>query len=111
LYAIGFAVLLSAVTAVMAYLTARFGQFALPLGAALSGIFDVHAAATSVLSVAATAEIPRAELVTAVLLAFTTNTTSKLVAAVSAGGFAYGARVGAGLLLVALAMWTPLLWP
>jgi uncharacterized membrane protein (DUF4010 family) len=111
LYAIGFAVLLSAVTAGMAYLTARFGQFALPLGAALSGFFDVHAAATSVLSVGATAEIPRAELVTAVLLAFTTNTTSKLVAAVSAGGFAYGARVGAGLLLVALAMWTPLLWP
>jgi len=111
LYAIGFAVLLSAVTAVMGYLTARFGQFALPLGAALSGFFDVHAAATSVLSVGATAEIPRAELVTAVLLAFTTNTTSKLVAAVSAGGFAYGARVGAGLLLVALAMWTPLLWP
>jgi uncharacterized membrane protein (DUF4010 family) len=77
LYAIGFAALLSAVTAAMAYLTARFGQLALPLGAALTGFFDVHAAATSVLSVGAAAEIPRAELVTAVLLAFTTNTTSK----------------------------------
>ncbi len=111
LYAIGFAVLLSGVTAAMAYLTARFGQLALPLGAALSGFFDVHAAATSVLSVGAAAEIPPAELVTAVLLAFTTNTTSKLVAAVSAGGLAYGARVAGGLLFTALAMWTPLLWP
>lgn len=109
-YAIGFAVLLSGVTAAMAYVTGRFGQLALPVGAALAGFFDVHAAATSVLSVAAAAALPRTELVTAVLLAFSTNTTSKLVAAFSAGGPAYGARVAAGLLLVALAMWAPLLW-
>lgn len=109
-YAIGFAVLLSAVTAAMAYLTARFGQLALPLGAALSGFFDVHAAATSVLSVGTSAEIPPTKLVTAVLLAFTTNTTSKIIAAVSAGGVPYGARVAMGLLITALAMWTPLLW-
>ena len=103
-YAIGFAVLLSVVTALMAYVAARFGQLAIPVGAALAGFFDVHAAATSVLSVAAAAELPRTELVTAVLLAFSTNTASKLVAAFGAGGAAYGTRVAAGLLLVALAM-------
>jgi hypothetical protein len=46
----------------------------------------------------------------AVLLAVTTNTASKLVAAVSAGGLAYGVRVAAGLILVVLAMWAPFLW-
>jgi uncharacterized membrane protein (DUF4010 family) len=109
-YAIGFAVLLSVVTAAMAYLTRRFGQVALPVGAALTGFFDVHAAATSVLSVAADARLPPAELVRSVLLAFTTNTISKLVAGASAGGLAYGARVAAGLIVVALAIWASLLW-
>ncbi len=110
-YAIGFAVLLPALTAAMAYLSSRFGSLALPVGAALAGFFDVHAAAASVLSVAPTAGLPQAELLTAVLLAFTTNATSKLVAAVSSGGVEYGARVAVGLLTVSLAMWAPLLWP
>lgn len=110
-YAIGFAALLSAVTVAMAYLTSQFGQLAAPVAATLAGFFDVHAAATSVLSVAATAALPPRETVLAVLLAFLANTTSKLVAAVGAGGLAYGVRVAAGLLLVALAMWAPFLWP
>jgi uncharacterized membrane protein (DUF4010 family) len=110
LYALGFAVSLSAITAAMAYLTARFGQLALPVSAGLAGFFDVHASAASVLSVAAADATPRTELVAAVLLAFTTNTTSKLIAAMSVGGFAYGVRVTAGLLIIALAMWAPLLW-
>jgi len=79
------------------------------VSAALAGFFDVHAAATSVLSLASKGTVPRAELVTAVLLVFSTNTISKLVAALSAGGFAYGIRVAAGLLLVAAAIWAPVL--
>jgi len=110
LYALTFAVLLSALTAGMALLTRHFGQLALPLGAALAGFFDVHAAAASVLSVAAGTALPRSQLLTAVLLAFSTNTMSKVIAAIGAGGLAYGARVGAGLLLVALGMWAPLAW-
>lgn len=109
-YAIGFAVLLWAVTGSMAYLTDRFGQTALSLGAALTGFFDVHAAASSVLSVAAAAPPEETDTLRAVLLAFTTNTTSKLVAAVSSGGLAYGGLVAMGLVAIALAMWVPLLW-
>lgn len=109
-YAIGFALLLSILTATMAYLSARFGGLALPIGATLAGFFDAHAAASSVLSVAEQSALPKAEVLTAVLLAFTTNTASKVVAALSAGGIGYGARVTAGLLLIALAMWAPLLW-
>jgi uncharacterized membrane protein (DUF4010 family) len=111
LYAVGFAALLSTLTAAMAYATSRFGQLAVSLGTALAGFFDVHAAAASALSVTATTSpLPSQEIVRAVLLAVTTNTASKLVAAVSAGGLAYGARVAAGLILVVLAMWAPLLW-
>lgn len=109
-YAIGFALLLSAVTAATAYLTGRFGQLALPVAATLAGFFDVHAAATSVLSVAATTTLAPTEALTAVLLAFLANTASKLVAAVTAGGLAYGLRAATGLILVALAMWVPLFW-
>lgn len=108
LYAIGFAVSLSTLTAAMAYMTTRFGGSAVTMGSALAGFFDVHAAAASALSVAATTtSLPPAELMMGVLLAVTTNTASKLVAAVSAGGLAYGVRVAAGLILVVLAMWVP----
>ncbi len=111
LYAISFAVLLSTLTAAMAYMTNRFGQLAVSLGTALAGFFDVHAAAASALSVTATTSpLPAQEVVRAVLMAVTTNTVSKLVAAVSGGGLAYGVRVAAGLILVVLAMWAPLLW-
>lgn len=111
LYAVGFALLLSALTVAMAYMTNRFGLLAVSLGAALAGFFDVHAAAASALSVAATsAPLAPAELVIAVLLAVTTNTASKLVAALSAGGLAYGVRVAAGLILVVVAMWAPVPW-
>jgi uncharacterized membrane protein (DUF4010 family) len=110
-YALSFAVLLSTLTAAMAYMTNRFGQLAVSLGTALAGFFDVHAAAASALAVtAATSPLPPPEVMTAVLMAVTTNTVSKLVAAVSGGGLAYGVRVAAGLILVVLAMWAPLLW-
>ncbi len=42
--------------------------------------------------------------------AVATNTTSRLVAAVAAGGIACGRRVAGGLLAVALSMWALLLW-
>lgn len=110
LYALGFAVLLSAVAAVLAWITGRFGHTALAAGSALAGFADVHAAAASVLSIAAATAVPRTGVLQAVLLAFTMNTVSKLAAAFGAGGSAYGLRVAAGLLLVVAAMWAPLLW-
>jgi uncharacterized membrane protein (DUF4010 family) len=46
----------------------------------------------------------------AVLLAFSTNTASKIVAAYVAGGVPFGSRVAPGLLAVALAAWLPWGW-
>lgn len=110
LYAVGFAALVSAVTVVIGHFTAQFGRLALSVGAALAGLADVHAASASVLSVAAAGEVEPSAAVSGVLLAFTANTLSKLVAASGAGGMAYGMRVSAGLLLVVAGMWAPLLW-
>jgi uncharacterized membrane protein (DUF4010 family) len=109
IHAVGFAVLLSALTAMIGYLTGRFGALTLPVGAALAGFFDVHAAAASALSVASAATLPRDALIS-VLLAFSTNTISKLVAAIGTGGLSYSVRVAAGLIFTALATWAPLLW-
>lgn len=106
-YAIGFAVTLTALTSAMTLMTGRFGALALPLSAGLAGFFDVHAAAASVLAVTKSQPVPPAQAALAILAAFSANTTSKIVAALGAGGLAYGTRVAAGLLAVLAATWTP----
>ena len=109
-HAAGFAILLSAVTAITALVAKFYGQPSVTLSAAFAGFFDVHAAATSVLSLGATGLLPGPGVTTSVLVAVTTNTISKVVAAFSIGGSRYGLRVSAGLALVVAAMWAPLLW-
>jgi len=111
LHAAGFALILSAMTMLMALATQRFGHLAVYLSAGLGGFFDVHAASASTLALATTASVPRAALAVAIGCAFTTNTISKLVAAFGAGGLRYGARVAAGLLAILATVWAPLLWP
>jgi len=110
-HAAGFAVLLSVVTTLTSLAAKYFGQPSVTLSAALAGFFDVHAAATSALSLSAAGLLTGPALLTSVLVAVTTNTISKMVAAFSTGGSRYGLRVSAGLALVVAAMWAPLLWP
>ena len=105
-----FAVLLSAVTAAVSLATARYGRAAAGVGAALAGFVDVHAAAASVFSLAAGGKIPSGDVLLPLLIAFTTNTVSKLVAASGTGGPRYAMRVGVGLLVLAVAVWAPWLW-
>jgi uncharacterized membrane protein (DUF4010 family) len=110
LHALGFAAILVGVTAVMRFVNARFGYAGAEIAAALSGVFDVHASATSTLSLAASGALPRAAVLLPILVAFSTNTLSKLVAAFATGGIRYGLPVGSGLVAIALAAWAPLLW-
>ncbi len=105
--ALAFATLLTAVTAAASFTTARYGGAAAGVTAALAGFVDVHAAAASVFSLAASDKIPPATLLLPVLIAFTTNTVSKLVAAWAAGGPRYALRVAGGLLVVTAAVWAP----
>jgi uncharacterized membrane protein (DUF4010 family) len=76
----------------------------------MAGFVDVHAAAASVFSLAAGGAISSADVLFPLLLAFTTNTVSKLVAAWAAGGTPYAVRVAAGLLALAAAVWAPWCW-
>ncbi len=110
LHALGFAAVLVAVTAGMEWVNARYGDVGTGLAAAVTGLFDAHASATSSLSLAANGAIPRSGVLVPVLVAFSSNTCSKLVAAFTAGGVRYGIRVGSGLVLIAVSLWVPVLW-
>jgi uncharacterized membrane protein (DUF4010 family) len=105
--ALVFAALLSAVTAAVSFATTRYGRSAADIGAALAGLVDVHAAAASIFALAAGGKLPSSDILPPLLIAFTTNTISKFVAAWGTGGRRYALRVGAGLLVLAAAVWAP----
>ena len=110
LYALGFAAVLVAVTAGMEWVNARYGYAGTGVAAAAAGLFDAHASATSSLSLAASGALAPSGVLVPVLVAFSTNTCSKLIAAFTTGGVRYGIRVGAGLLAIAVSLWIPVLW-
>jgi uncharacterized membrane protein (DUF4010 family) len=108
-YALGFALTLTVVTLGVAMASRYFGSTAAGLTATLAGAFDVHAAAISTLALAQGGATPVESIRLPILAAFTANSASKLVAGFVAGGFTYGWRVGAGLLLAVAGVWLPLL--
>ena len=110
LHALGFAVLLAAVTAIVSLARQYLGGTVAIAAAALAGAFDVHAAAASTLSLAASGKTSLAAIPLPVLAALSANTLSKLGAAFLAGGRAYGTQVGLGLILTLVAAWIPLLF-
>jgi uncharacterized membrane protein (DUF4010 family) len=109
LYAVGFAAILTSVTAAVSLADRYLGNTAAAAATAIAGAFDVHAAATSVLSLAAGGKLAIAAIRAPILIAFSTNTVSKLVAAFAAGGRTYGAEVALGLAITVAAAWLPLL--
>jgi uncharacterized membrane protein (DUF4010 family) len=108
-YAIGFAALLTLVTAVVALAYRYLGDTAAETAAALAGAFDVHAAAASTLSLAAGGKVASSATQLPILAALSANTVSKLIAAFGAGGLYYGLEVSLGLVLTLAAAWMPLL--
>lgn len=108
--ALGFAAILVAVTAVVGLIKTRYGNMGAGVAAAVTGIFDVHASATSTLSLAANGGLESQALLLSILAAFSTNTGSKLVAAFATGGPRYGVPVALGLVAIAGAAWAPALW-
>ncbi len=108
--AVIFAALLSAATGVVSYANAYLGPTAAKAGAMLAALADVHAAASSILSLAASGTLQPPEMVLTFLLALSANSVSKLLAAAS-GGRRFFLAVAPGLLLMVLATWLPyLLW-
>jgi len=108
--ALGLALLFTGIAALAAWTQASLGAVATLLTATLAGLADAHAASAAAMALAVRGELDAGLLQLAVLLAFSSNTLSKMVAAWVAGGVRYGAPVSAGLLAVVLAAWLPWLW-
>jgi len=104
---IGLALLLSGITAVVAWVQGVFGTLAIYATTALAGFADLHSPAAAVITLSAQGGIEPATVLTAVLLAFSTNTISKIIAAYAAGGARFGTPVSLGLVAVAVAAWLP----
>jgi uncharacterized membrane protein (DUF4010 family) len=110
LQSIGLAVLLSVITAIVAWLQGGFGDLATFAASALAGFADMHSPATAVITLQSHGAIDPVSMLTAVLLAFSTNSVSKIVAAYFAGGVRFGTTVSLGLVAVAAAAWLPWVW-
>ncbi len=109
-HSIGLGLLFSGMTAGVAWLQAGLGDLAALAATALAGLADAHSAAAAAIGLAAREEIGADTLQLAVLLAFSSNSLSKMVAAYAAGGQRYGGLVSAGLAAVTLAAWLPWAW-
>ena len=109
---LAFAVLLTGITWVLAWVNAHLGTAAARLGATLAGFVDVHAAVASGASLVAQGRHPPAEAALLMLLALSANSLSKLVAAWVSGGGRFALRLAPGLALLVAAPWTAwALWP
>ena len=97
-----FALLLAAVAAATGWMGSSLGPEAALATTTLAGFADVHAAATSALSLAAGGTIADDALPTMVLAAVVSNSLTKMAAAL-AGGRRYALRVIPGLAFIAAA--------
>lgn len=103
--ALVFGSILAVIVVVSAGLEERYGEAGLLLAAVVAGLVDTHSAAISVASLVASGKIQPQDAVLPIIAGLTSNTISKILMAVSAGGWAFALRVVPGLLLVALAAW------
>lgn len=110
LQSIGLALLISGIMAVVGWLQASFGTLAILGATALAGFADLHSASAAAITLSVHGTADFATVLTAVLLAFSTNSVSKIVAAYAAGGARFGTSVSAGLVVVAAAAWLPWGW-
>ncbi len=100
-----FAALLAAILLAAAALQDRFGSAGVLVVAGVAGLADSHSAAISVASLVAGGKLDTTGAVVPVLAALTTNTVTKMVFAVTAGGPGFALRVVPGLVLVIAAAW------
>jgi uncharacterized membrane protein (DUF4010 family) len=103
--AVAFALVVTAILFAAAAVQQWLGTRGLAAAVALAGFADTHSAAISAASLAAARKISPGEAVVPILLALTTNTVTKAIAAFMAGGRRFALRVVPGLVLVILAAW------
>lgn len=103
LVAVGFAAAVSAILLISASANALLGSRGLVVASALAGFADAHSPSIAVAALVAAGKLPAGDAVLPILLAFTTNSVSKAVLAVTAGGPRFAVPVVAGVVLVTLA--------
>ncbi len=109
-YALGFAALLGTIIVVSAWLSRWLGGLGTLLAAAFAGLVDTHAASISVAALVPAGRLPAGDAVIPILAAFSTNTFTKILAALK-GGRPFALAVVPGLLLVVAAAWAGALVP
>jgi uncharacterized membrane protein (DUF4010 family) len=103
--ALVFALTLSAVLIASAALREWFGETGIIVAAAAAGFVDTHSPAIAIASLVASGKMTAADAVFPVLAAFSTNTISKIIFALSSGSRSFALRLIPGLILVAGAAW------
>jgi len=104
-HALAFAGLIGLILVGSSLLKLWFGESAVPVGAALAGLADTHAVAVSMSEMTATQSLNVEQASLAIMMAFSTNTLTKAVLAVTAGGARYSRVLLPGLGLMLAAMW------
>jgi len=99
------AAILSTMLLLSAGLDAWLGKTGVLAAAAVSGLADTHAAAVAAASLVAVEKLAATDAILPILVALTTNTLSKSVAATFAGGRGFALQVIPGLLLTVAAAW------
>lgn len=88
-----------------AALNTWFGQAGLVLASGVAGLADAHAATISVASLALADKLLAADAAIAILVAFSVNAFSKVVAATITGGREFAQKVTLGIIIQVAAIW------
>lgn len=103
------ALTLAATIAVVMFVSAAlrdaFGDLGVVLGAAAAGLADTHSPSIAIAALVASGKMSASDAVVPILVAMSTNTISKIVAAAASGGSRFAWRLVPGLVLVVAAVW------
>ena len=103
--AIVFATTVTVILLVSAALNDWLGKTGLTISTAVAGFADTHSAAISVASLVASGKISAGDAVIPILAGLTTNSVTKAVLAITAGGRPFARAVWPGIVAVAAAAW------
>jgi uncharacterized membrane protein (DUF4010 family) len=102
-YALAFALAVTALLLICAFLADRYGARGANIGIAFAGFGDAHSAAASAARLFATGQLDESAAVTAMVLAVSTNSITKIVVAQVSGGWPYARALGPGIVLMLVA--------
>ncbi len=100
-----FAAAIALVQLASAALNAKFGRAGVTAAAAIAGFADTHSPAVSVASLVASGKLSAQQSAIPILVALTTNTFTKMIVAISSGGWRFASQIIPGLILVLLGAW------